>query len=379
MALNIISLNCNGLRNYYKREFIFNMFKILDPDIVLLQETHCDNIRTAKLYDKMWDGKSFWSFGTNNARGVGILAGKSLINHIKSFDLDIEGRLLSLDVVINDVPVQILNVYAPNDPCDRKDFINNLSNAIHHPHVILGGDFNFVENPTLDKEGGNPENGVSGKLEISRLKEIYNLTDAFRSVNGTLKDFTWSSQNVHCRLDRFYLSSSLLKFVTMCKHQDSVKSDHRIVQLKLENMLTLNRQKGNSYWKCNTEILHSNACSLELEEILKEKCQAQEKSLQWWEGVKRSVKTCIIKHSKLIAQARKQEIREIKNKLQKLNETSDTEEKLRLKLTLEELTRTKCEGEKVRSKAIILNKKEHPSTYFKKVEKQNAQNKKLRL
>ena len=119
MALNIFSLNCKGLRDFQKREFLFNYFQMLKADIVFLQETHCDNINTAKKWSKRWGGKCFWSFGSKRSSGVVILVNQNLVNHIKSFEFDLEGRVITLNMLIYDVEYQFINVYLSNDENGR--------------------------------------------------------------------------------------------------------------------------------------------------------------------------------------------------------------------------------------------------------------------
>ena len=50
----------------------------------------------------------------------------------------------------------LINVYMHNDAANRKHFINDLEGYLITPReIILGGDFNFVENIELDFVGQN--------------------------------------------------------------------------------------------------------------------------------------------------------------------------------------------------------------------------------
>lgn len=88
---------------------------------------------------------------------------------------------------------------------ERKKFITSLSKyTVGNKILIVGGDFNFVEDTAMDKAGGNPAPGSIGKEEMKELKRDFLLEDVFRFQNHFLKHFTFSGQGVSARLDRFY-------------------------------------------------------------------------------------------------------------------------------------------------------------------------------
>ena len=82
---------------------------------------------------------------------MGILI-NSLKFKVANFKFDIFGRIVILDVNINETDFKLINVYMPNNAGERKEFISNLASfLVTKRHKILGGDFNFVENLSLDK------------------------------------------------------------------------------------------------------------------------------------------------------------------------------------------------------------------------------------
>ena len=264
MALNIFSLNCKGLRGCSKRSFLFNYFQMLKADIVFLQETHCDSIKTAKKWSQGWGGKCFWSFGTKRSSGVGILVNKDLVNHIKSFEFDLEGRVITLSMLSYDIEYQFVNVYLSNDNKERRNFLKNeLEKYITKKNVILGGDFNFVENSLLDKQGGSESFGTVGKNELCNLKNIFNLVEPFRILYPNDKLFTWSGNGVSCRLDRFYVTKNLTDFVTSINHYSSLKSDHEIVSLSFDNLFNV-PASGPGFWHCNVKVLDDPELKVEM-------------------------------------------------------------------------------------------------------------------
>ena len=72
------SQNCRGLR--YKADSLKLLLQRNNLDILLMQETHVENLKIGKSIEKQLDGKIFWSFGPNNARGVGVY----IKNHLKT-------------------------------------------------------------------------------------------------------------------------------------------------------------------------------------------------------------------------------------------------------------------------------------------------------
>ena len=168
MALKISSLNINGLRKKFKQDIIFTRFNNLGFDIVFLQETHVINMTEAMKFSKLWEGKTFWSFGTTKSCGVGILLNKNFCFKLISEARDTDGRLLCLDIDLADSKYRLINVYMPNKPANRRDFINDLEGYLITPReIILGGDFNFVEDIALDKMGGDLNQGNFGAQNMS--------------------------------------------------------------------------------------------------------------------------------------------------------------------------------------------------------------------
>ena len=155
-TLKFSSLNCRGLRDSKTRLKIFQQLKFENIDIAFLQETHCFTICDARLFERDWGSKAIWAFGTFHSAGVGILLGKSVNYNIVHFDFDSKGRYLILDIDIHHTEFRLINIYAHNKEPERKQFISNLSKyLVTKRNVILGGDFNFVENLSLDKTGGS--------------------------------------------------------------------------------------------------------------------------------------------------------------------------------------------------------------------------------
>ena len=116
--LKTCSLNVNGLQDETKRRNIFPFLKSQDCDIFFLQEVHMANSQERAKWTSEWEGQAFWSYGSSRARGVAILFKK---NFNSNFNIvhqinDTEGRILTVCINIESVSIQLVNVYAPNQP-----------------------------------------------------------------------------------------------------------------------------------------------------------------------------------------------------------------------------------------------------------------------
>ena len=180
--LKISSINVNGFRNKYKQQIILSRLQQLHFDIVFLQETHVTNIIEAKKFIKLWKGKAMWSFGSNKSRGVGILFNPTLNMTLENTHYDYEGRVIYADIILAGVKLRLINVYAPNIHSERRTFLKNLqAYLITSREIILGGDWNCVENLKLDKSGGALHRGSDGADELIKLKQDFYLKDVFRA------------------------------------------------------------------------------------------------------------------------------------------------------------------------------------------------------
>ena len=312
MALKISSSNINGLRQKFKQDIIYTRFYNLGFDVVFLQETHIANIIDARKFSKLWEGRTFWSFGTRRSCGVGILLSKNLSFKLISEARDTDGRLLCLDINLADSKYRLINVYMHNDAVNRKQFINDLEGYLITPReVILGGDSNFVENVELDEMGGNLQLANSGAANMALLKDDFFFVDAFQKKFPKRKEYTWRRGPIHVRLDRFYMSDTLLKWVDKIHHTPCSVSDHYFVDVYFKDIDLENFKYGPGYWKCNTSVLSDLQFVSDLEDLwYNTLAMSNVKDGVWWENCKRKFKQLIIRHSKKLSVRLKKQIKD---------------------------------------------------------------------
>ena len=80
-----------------------------------------------------------------NARGVCILFRPRLNYNIDGLQRDKEGQMLALQIEINDIPLVIMNIYAPNE--DSPSFFVELMIMLQKFNTldyVISGDFNLA-------------------------------------------------------------------------------------------------------------------------------------------------------------------------------------------------------------------------------------------
>ena len=153
MNLTIASINVNGFRTKLKHDLIRQFVTQHKFDILLLQETHVENVKLAKSIEQtLQSDNCIWIFGKSNSCGVAIFLFNKNIR-IERYHLDFFGRVIRLDFSLEGFPnFRLINAYFPSDSSERLEFLNSFSQYfIGARNIILGGDFNFVFDTNLDK------------------------------------------------------------------------------------------------------------------------------------------------------------------------------------------------------------------------------------
>lgn len=112
MSVIICSNNVNGIRDFVKRQKIFNHFKNKSVDILCLQETY-SNSSDEKFWESEWGNQILVSHGTNNSKGVCILFRKNFEYQINNVIKDLDGHYIICVMKINERNIVLTNVYGP--------------------------------------------------------------------------------------------------------------------------------------------------------------------------------------------------------------------------------------------------------------------------
>ena len=291
VCFQLFSFNVRGLGQKVKRNIIFDHLKQKSKKgIFLLQETHSSKLVEKKWEDE-WGGKILYSHGSTDSCGVMILLSPGMDINYTNIDTNNEGRTQYIEINMEDNSNLLLaNIYAPtrNNMKEQLSFLTKLKSKLEtldYTHLAIGGDYNTIFNPDLDKQGGNMTNCTNEYTnELINFMETYEMVDTFRMMHPDKKLFTRTQRNpmVLSRIDHWLLSSELCNYIKSCTVYPGVKSDHSIICVDLDSN---NSPRGRGFWKFNSHLLHDkdyvdmiNELLVTLEEDCKE---IEDKGLKW--------------------------------------------------------------------------------------------------
>ena len=379
--INVSTLNVKGLLNIHC-QYALKQFTLLHKvNILFLQETHVYNIKTAKVLENYFDHfKCFWSFGDKYSRGTAIFISHSLDYNIVKYHRDLDGRFQFVDVSIDNVLYRLINIYAPNNKVERKDFFDDIYPFLITRNVkIFGGDFNCIENLKLDKIGGNNEKGYEGIEKIKDIVKDFDLFDVYRFLYPNRINCTWHGSKIACRLDRFYFCNKLKDSVKYCNVIPFSNSDHDCVMVSFVNNTEV--KKGHGYWHLNNSVLNDKAFCISFRKWFLNLIDGLDICIDVWDHLKGQIKEFCINYCKKKSRVKYKVIRELEKKyfsllhLERSNPGNYFEQVKDLKLQIKEFYLNDFKGSQIRSKVKLLDNSEVPSKYFFKKEVKNGKKK----
>ena len=186
----------HGLSDSIKRKKVFLKLKDMQPDIVLLQETHSTK-NCQKIWKNNWNGHIAFANGESNARGVMTMFNKNLKFKLLKQEVVIAGRVLNLVIQIEQMKFLISNIYAPNND-DLWFFEKTIAsiNSEEVDHVVVGGDFN------LHLQESDHYSSRKIELKVTKVASLVNTfleeeewVDVWRHGHTNVKQFTWKCRN----------------------------------------------------------------------------------------------------------------------------------------------------------------------------------------
>ncbi|KAL1277455.1 hypothetical protein QQF64_024128 [Cirrhinus molitorella] len=109
--------------------------------------------------------------------------------------------------------------------------------------LVIGGDFNTVLNPFIDKKCNNNKvinNRTQSKLLpcVENFMKSLQLVDCWRRKNPVQQNYTFCRGETSSRLDYFFIPEECLWRVRSCDINDSERPDHQPLSLKINNVST---------------------------------------------------------------------------------------------------------------------------------------------
>ncbi len=226
-TLNILSLNVNGLNSAVKRTRVLEYLHRKSISCALIQETHLKQSDVAHFQNKYYKLIAF-SCAQNKTKGVLILVNRKLNLTIEHLGSDEKGRFVFIRCKIYNNRLALVSIYGPNetDSAFLTQISKTLLEEIDCP-LVVGGDFNAVINPALDKSQSDTTANPSSKLLNKFITEL-NLIDLWRIQNTKAKDFTFFSNRhkTFSRIDYIFLSPSLISSNSSISILPILLSDH---------------------------------------------------------------------------------------------------------------------------------------------------------
>lgn len=214
-ALRICTWNIRGIHNPIKRRKILAFLKKGNIKIALLQETHLSDAEHLKLQQGGF-GQIYFSSFTSRSRGVAILIKRNIPFKIVSCIKDRGGRYVIVEGLLQGKTILILNMYYP--PAHPSDFITKVFldlSARSADLTIVGGDFNCVMNPLVDR---HPHSSASLTAQARSLQNIckdLGFVDVWITLHPADKEYTFFSTSYKCqsRLDYLFMPKTDLHLV----------------------------------------------------------------------------------------------------------------------------------------------------------------------
>ena len=377
MALRFGTLNANGLRGRHRFALLAPYADLHALDILFVQETHWLPGTGAVQVALALGARSYQSDGPGLCSGVAILVRDRCSFVVRSSWADDEGRLVVVEGSHSGVDYRLVNVYAPTSARERQAFLGSLGNRLAgRANVVLGGDFNCVEDLVLDKLGGNELRGALGSREMRNACDTFGLTDPFRRrfPNGGV--YTWTGSGVRARLDRFYLDDRLGRWVAGVDVKPCPFSDHDLVTVTLREVRAV--QIGPGYWKCNVTVLGSQDLRSDMETLWQELRADPVRDGSWWDHCKMCFRTLLIRHSRRAADQWRAELRVLDRRIRLCREMEAAEPGsvrdalIASRSEYEQLLLRRAEGARVRARVQHLNADDKPTRFFLRKEVANA-------
>lgn len=347
----LVIWNVWGLGLIMKCAKVFAHLKSLSADIMFLQETHIKHTAKGKL-KVSWVDQLYEANFTTKARGVAILIRKNIPFIKSSIISDLNGRFLIVAGTLNSVPTTLVNIYAPN--FDNPDFFQKVFNMIpdiSNTNVIIGGDFNCVLDPLLDKQSSKSLQKSNSCIRLNTLADNLNVVDIWRLKHPTAKDYSFFSpvHKSYSRIDYFLVDSKLLSIVETVTYHPIVVSDHA----PLSMVLNIGVVAGCNQWRFDPTLLSdeqfANFLQEQISHFVTDNDTGDVNDSTLWEALKAVIRGHIIA---FVSRKRRAEDSRLKDIERDLSTQEDSYKKTPKDATLETIIKLKYEYNTILSQRV---------------------------
>lgn len=387
-TLRVGSLNVNGMRDRKKAGNIIEFIRLKNLDVIFLQETHSD-MNNEVDWRLWWGNECVLTHGTNLSAGAAILFSPTTKVRILSKKEIEPGRLLAVRADINGLFFVFVNIYAPNIGSDRINIFNKLKIFLKQQQVndliILGGDWNCTLDPSLDRNGEEPN--FQSPTVLANIVKISNFTDSWRENNPMVKQYTWVKVNEGrisaARLDRLYLSNNMKNRVVHTAIIPTYFTDHKLITV---DCTLISRRNKRSYWHFNVKLLQDKFFCESFKHFWEtwksEKCR-YENIILWWEIGKTHIREYCQQYTSYSTLCLKRTLEGIEKEILVIEENmmrdldAYVQEWSDKKLKLSSVLNEKVKGALVRSRFMLLKDMDGPTSFFFNLEHKSVQENKM--
>ncbi|XP_017563936.2 uncharacterized protein LOC108433712 [Pygocentrus nattereri] len=205
-----------------------------EADVVFLQETHIKR-GNEDVMREFPEWHQFYTILDKAERGVAILIKKTISFEYIHPRQDDDGFIV-LHCKLEHQPYTLVSVYH-----HQKDeaILSRLSEYLQNNAtgmMVIGGDFNAVFSPFIDKK--EPTINQSHSVLLNRLKlfmRSLQLVDVWRWLHNFMRFYTYYRRESTSRIDFFFVPEECLWRVQSCEIEDVPANDHLPVSLELNN------------------------------------------------------------------------------------------------------------------------------------------------
>ena len=387
MAMSIVTLNCNGIRDSAKRSGLVQWLRSLPVkvDVICLQETHCVTLAECSSWFSSSGFLSVLAPGSTHSCGCVVLYRPS-ISLLNSWSAD--GRFLQCEFSFHDKIFRVACVYAPNRNPARDLFFDGLHHKID-PSIptVLAGDFNAVFDRARDRRG--PDHASSyrdSSPSLGHLFEACCVTDIWRYLHPTTPGYTWTrwDGSLASRIDLFGVPFAWVPSVSSCSVYVCPFSDHRGLCLSLSVPDVV--PPGPGYWKLNVSILDDP----DYHQLIRDEWSAWRRAIprfpslaKWWDRGKSRIKGLTIRFcaskTRTTSSSRDALVRLIQHLQAKVDAgiTSCMDPLRSASSELARLDTHTARGAQVRARVRWVEEGESSSQYFLRLEKKRSADRRI--
>ena len=241
MHINYVSLNINGFNKYSEK--LAHFISQHNIHFICIQETHTIQHQELSHFSHQHNLLVYPNIDHSLTPLIAHKQGTLIIINTKHIHLT--SRMISSHLILPNcnqlisftlinINYTLINCYLPSgktstQTSNRIKAIKTLTFYLHNleyknNYVIKADDFNLVLNP-IDRTGHYTFN-TNDKILFQKILSNFDLIDSYHYLYPNSRTFSFSRSYPTSRLDRIYISSSLIAKITHSSYHNISFSDH---------------------------------------------------------------------------------------------------------------------------------------------------------